>query len=401
MGSQQSISLLCLASEFKGVPFIEEAKRLGCHITLVVKEEFAEDPWPRDAIDQFFPMPILWKQPDITYGISWLARSRRFDQIIALDDYDVETVADLREHLRLPGMGHTVTRFFRDKLAMRMQARAAGIPAPAFTPVFNDADLAAWMANTPSPWALKPRFEAGAVGIQKLNDSEAVWGALAELGDKRAFFLLEAFLPGAVFHVDSIIWDGEVGFNSVSKYGLPPLSVSHGGGVFSSRTLPASHPDSQTISRLTQRLMTAFGMQQGVAHTEFIQGTNGTFHFLETAARVGGANLDKLVYAASGVNLWAEMAKIAVADVRGEAYETPKHKGDNAGILTCLAKQQHPDLSGYNDPEIIWRLDKPYHAGLIVASPSPERVEDLLDNYVRRFGDDFMTVGALQETMRQ
>ena len=57
--------------------------------------------------------------------------------------------------------------------------------------------------------------------------------------------------------------------------------------------------------------MSAFGLVRGVAHTEFIKSHNdGQFYFLETAARVGGANIAEMVEAATGINLWSEWAKI-------------------------------------------------------------------------------------------
>jgi hypothetical protein len=63
-------------------------------------------------------------------------------------------------------------------------------------------------------------------------------------------------------------------------------------------------------------------------------------------------------------------------------------------MLMSLAKQEHPDMSAYNDAEIVWKQDKPYHAGLIAVGDSVERVETLLSDYSERFARDFMAVGA-------
>ena len=401
MSEERPITFLCLASEFKGVPFIQEAKRQGCRVLLLVNEKFVDKPWPWDSIDEHFRMPELSKQPDVTYAVSYLARSRKIDRIIALDDYDVATAASLREHLRLPGMGESVARYFRDKLAMRVRARDAGIVVPDFSAVFNDDDLRDFMNRVPPPWVLKPRFEAGAVGIRKLHAAGEVWPALESLGDQHSFYLLEQFVPGDVYHVDAIISERRVVFSVASKYGAPPLSITQGGGIFNTRTLAA---DSETTSTLMQRLrqlMPALQMESGVTHTEFIRGQDGRFYFLETAARVGGANIDKLVEAATGIVLWAEAARLEIAGVRGQPYRLPSPRHDHAGLLICLAHQQHPDLSPYHDPEIIWRLDnKDYHAGLLVASPDPQRVEQLLTIYNQRFAADFLAVGQPKTEVR-
>ena len=394
-------TILCLASECKGAPFIQEVKRLGCHVLVLMTEEHQHEAWPWESIDEHFVLPNLSKQPDITYTVSYLHRGRRLDRIVALDDYDVATAAALREHLRLPGMGDTTARYFRDKLAMRMQAQAVGIPVPAFTGLFNYDRLRAFMNDVPPPWVLKPRFEAGAIGIRKLHDSEQVWRALDELGDRQSFFLLEQFLPGDVYHVDSLMWDDEILFSIASKYGAPPLSVTTGGGIFNTRILPREGEEAQALNQQTAELLAAFKRHRGVSHTEFIRAyEDGRFYFLETAARVGGANIDKLVRAATGIELWQEAARIEVASLHGEQYQLPEIHNDYAGLIICLAKQQHADLSGYQDPEIVWRLPKEYHAGLLVASPSADRVEQLLSEYTERFAHDFLAVAPPKSDVR-
>ena len=128
-----------------------------------------------------------------------------------------------------------------------------------------------------------------------------------------------------------------------------------------------------------------------VAHTEFIRSTaDGRFYFLETAARVGGANIDRMVKAATGIELWAEAARVEVADIKGESYQLPPHREDYAGLIICLARDEFPDLSAYIDAEIVWRLEKPYHAGLLIASGDAQRVESLLAAYNGRFVRDFL-----------
>ena len=284
---------------------------------------------------------------------------------------------------------------------MRVTAREKGIMAPPFSPLFNYDDLRAFMDDVPPPWVLKPRFEAGAIGIRKAYEAQTVWRALEELGDKQSFYLLEQFVPGDVYHVDAIVWEREVVFSRASRYGLPPMAVTHGGGVFSSRTLPMSDPESPALLAANEGLLAALGMVRGVAHTEFIRSqADDRYYFLETAARVGGANLDKMVAAASGMDLWTEAARLEIANVRGEMYVAPVAGEGNAGILACLSHQEWPDLSAYNDPEIVWRLPKPHHAGLIVASPEAARVETLINDYARRFDQEFLAVAPPQAPTR-
>ena len=71
------------------------------------------------------------------------------------------------------------------------------------------------------------------------------------------------------------------------------------------------------------------------------------------------------------------------------------------GILNCLARQEWPDLSGYSDPEVVYKMKKKWHAGVIAASPDANRLELLLQNYSERFGHDFLAVLPPLESEKQ
>jgi biotin carboxylase len=382
-------TILCVSGYEKGAEFMRECHRQGCRVLLVTVQSLADANWPREAIADIYYMPNEYKREDIIKGISYLARTEEFHRIVALDDYDVETAALLREHLRIPGMGDTTARYFRDKLAMRVKARDEGILVPDFIHVLNYDRLRQFMERVSPPWVLKPRSEAAAIGIKKIYSPDELWPALDALGDKQSFYVLEKYVPGDIFHVDSIVSELEVVFAVPHKYGHPPMDVAHGGGVFTTRKIPRDSPEAQALIALNQQLIKALGLVRGVTHTEFIRGRDdGQFYFLETAARVGGANIVETVEAATGVNLWREWARIEICG--GERrYELPPHRDDYAGILISLARQERPDTSAYNDTEIVWRLNKKHHVGMIVASSDPARVDQLLDEYARRVYEDF------------
>jgi len=387
------LTILCIGSFFKGNAFLRECKRQGCRVILITIEKLKDAAWDWENIDELHYMPKI-VLPDITNAVSYLARDRRIDRIVPLDDFDVETAAALREHLRTPGMGDTTARYFRDKLAMRVQAKDSNIPVPPFVHVLNYDRLRAFMAEVPPPWMFKPRSQAGSIGLKKVENSEELWRSLDELGDLQSHYLLEKYLPGPVYHVDSIVSEREVVFNIAHRYGRPPMDVFHTGGIFTTHSLDYDDAETQALFAINRQVMSSLGMVRGVTHAEFIRSEqDGHFYFLETASRVGGANIDELVAAAAGVNLWAEWARIELAHLRGEAYVLPPIRQDYAGLILCLARQDRPDLTAYNDPEIIWRLqNKKNHAGLIVASPQAERVSALLQSYAARFAQDFLAV---------
>lgn len=399
----RSLNVLCLASYDKGERFLEEAWRQGCRVFLLTSESLKQTAkWPRHLLEDVFYMPDReheWNLHDMLYAVCYLARNIRIDRIVALDDFDLEKAALLREHLRLPGMGETATRFFRDKLAMRMRALECGIPVPEFTPTVNYERIGQFLSTVPGPWVLKPRLMAGAIGIKKFHHHEDVWARIHSLGDQQSFFVLERFVPGAIFHVDSIWHGGEPVFALASAYGTPPLDVSHNGGIFTTRILPAGNGEARDLLALNERVLKSFELRDGVSHTEFIRAqSDGSLYFLETSARVGGAHISDLIEAATGINMWAEWAKLEISAASGQPYVVPEPESHFAGLLVSLARDEFPDTSSFSDPEIVWRMKRSHHIGLIVKSKEPDRVQELLKQYTERVRRDFHASAPARET---
>jgi biotin carboxylase len=379
-------TFLCIATYRKGDEFLRECRRLGCRVLLLTEEKLRDADWPRDAIDEVFYLRRDMPEADIRTGAAHMARRERIARIVALDDFDVELAAMLREYLRVPGAGQSAARRFRDKLAMREAARAADLPCPDFVHVLNDEVIGEWTARVPAPWVLKPRSQAAAIGIRRIASAADLLPAIDALGDARADYLLERFVPGSVFHVDSIVTGGAIRFAIASRYRTPPMTVAHEGGIFVTATVPPADPDAQALLALNARVLSSFGLELGASHTEFIRSDDGAWYFLETSARVGGAYIVDVIEAATGVNLWREWAR---AEVQGERYAAPAPRAGHAGIVLSLARQEWPDTSAYAEPEIVVRVKKAHHAGLIVSSDRPDRIGPLLDRYVERFQADF------------
>ncbi len=389
--TQSTECFLCIASYEKGQAYLRQLADLGVRPFLLTVEKLANGDWPREILDGVATMPGGMTREQIRNTVAWLARSRRFDRITPLDEFDLEVAAHLREHMRIPGMGTSATAMYRDKLAMRIAAREAGFLVPRFVRVLNYDDLRAYMDAVPAPWLLKPRSEASALGIRRIQEPEQMWRALDELGDRQSSFLMEEFVPGDIFHVDSILSHGRVVFSAAHQYGRPPLQLMQQGGVFTTRTVDRDSAEWRELTGINARLAPALGMRSGVTHAEFIRShADGKFYFLEIAARVGGAFIADLVEQATGINLWREWARMDVAEMRGEPYVLPPVREEYAGSALCLAREADPDLSGFTDPEIVVRVRKNHHAGLLVRSESPSRVQELVDAYAGRFAEQFL-----------
>ncbi len=382
---------LCISSYEKGQDFMRQCAEMGVKTTLLTVEKLHDAPWPREILEDVALLPDDHSRETLINTVCWMSRGRRFDRVIALDEFDLDATAQIRERTRIPGMGVTATAYYRDKLAMRTGASESGFLVPEFCRVLNYDQLRAYMASVPAPWLLKPRAEASALGIRKIQNPEELWRALDQLGDLQTNHLLEQFVPGDIFHVDSIVSEHKVVFSVAHQYGRPPMQVMHEGGVFTTRTVDRGSRDWQDLTALNARLVPDLGMAHGVTHAEYIRAhADGRFYFLEVAARVGCAFISDLVEVATGINLWREWARLEVANLRGETYSLPKTFEKYAGSVLCLAKTAEPDTAGFDAPEIVVRMKKHHHAGLIVCSEKAGRVRELLDQYSVEFAHRFL-----------
>lgn len=397
------MNIVCLASDFKGLPFLKRAKDLGCHTTLLTKDKHLNDGWDFSTIDEIHPTSDYPTSDEYVRIVTGLARNRKFDLVCPMDEFDVLPAAYVRDHLQIEGQGIESALRFRDKLNMRRVAERAGIPVPDFVSLFNPREIARFAETVEPPWIVKPRTEVSAFGIRKLYSAGELWQNLAELDgrgvwrDHPSQYLLEKFIKGDVFHVDSIVLNNEPVFSGVSRYGKPPFAVTHGGGVFSTSICRHDCDEKRELLELNRRLIRGFGLKKGVAHAEFLQSEkDGKFYLLEIASRVGGAYISDALEAATGVNLWSEWASVDVSTPENP-YRPPDLRENYAGVVLTLARQETPDTSAYTESEIVYRIKKKNHVGFIVASSDYDRVQYLLEHYQQRFAVDFTAFAPARE----
>ncbi len=389
-------TIVCISCYYKGYDFMDESKKLGNKIILITSENLKEKNWPWHAIDEVYYMPEIaastWNLDHLVQGFSFLMKNHQVDAVVALDDYDVEKAAMIRETYRIPGMGQTTHRYFRDKLAMRQQAKDNNINVPEFSAIFNDEKLQKFIDENPGPWVLKPRSEASASGIKKINSDEQLWKAIDILKDERYKFLLESFKPGNVYHVDCLVYDKEIKFTCCSKYLSPPMKVSHDGGVFRTKTIDENSPEYQGLIEINQQVLDKFGIKYGATHSEYILGDDGQYYFLETSSRVGGAHIPDMIEAATGVNIWREWARLEDALLHKKNYDVTSSKKLFSGLIISLAKDKNPDTEPYRNPEVLKFLKMDHHIGIIYQSDNAEKIQQRLEEAVKKITENILHI---------
>src|SRR5205814_8315781 len=148
------LNVVCFATFFKGSDFMRECKQRGCSVVLVTKEKMLHEDWPRDVLGEVFALPNDAPVELFLDLVSHIAKTVKPDRIIALEEFDVVIAALAREHLCLPGMSSSTAKAFRDKFAMAVRARDAGLTVPEFVPAINNDEINEYMNRVSPPWVL-------------------------------------------------------------------------------------------------------------------------------------------------------------------------------------------------------------------------------------------------------
>ena len=395
--------IICIASEFKGNEFIEECQNAGWHVTLLTREDLSYADWAWTNLNELRTVSPDAKEDDYLREVINIATNQPVHHVVGLDEFDVLPSARIREYMQiLKGMSRSHALRFRDKLTMRTIASTNGVACPEFSGIFSSSDVNNYLDTVSAPWIIKPRTEVSAFGIRKCDTKEQAWQVLNELENRETWrdhpskFLIERFIEGKVYHVDSVIKDGKVVASGVNEYGTTPFKVAQG-GVFTSSTVEYKSKDRKQLERLNKKLLKAFNHKDGVAHSEFLKSdADGEFYLVEIACRVGGAYIANVHENANGFNLWREWGKIETA-TEENPYQPPKLKKDYAGIALALAKDENPDTSDYTDEEIVYRVNKPKHVGLIFHTNTKEKLENLIEDYRNKITNDFLEIAPVKE----
>jgi hypothetical protein len=307
---------LCIAGSARGREFLRQCAELDVRPTVLTLESLRDADWPGEFIEDLATMPADLTRDQVLNTVCWMARGRQFHRVIAFDEADLLLAAQVREHMRIPGMGLTTAGYYRDRLAMRVSARESGFPGPEFCRVLNYDELREFMEQVPAPWVLQPRGrESGAQATIPIASPEQLWRTLDQLGDLQSRFVLEQPLEGERFTVESVVSERQVVFSVVLRHSTPA------GGVRQVETVDRTSRDWLELTALNGGLAPSLGMVRGVTQASFVRNAHdGSYCVDEIAAGVGAGVAAEVTEAASGLNLWREWARIEVAHLRGTHY---------------------------------------------------------------------------------
>lgn len=226
-------------------------------------------------------------------------------------------LAEIRELLRIPGMGVESARNFRDKSRMKTVLRDAGVPCARHALAGSREDAVRQATDIGFPLVVKPPAGAGGKGTYRVDDLDAlrdVLGAAPPTPDQP--LLLEEFVQGDEHSFDCVSIAGRPVWHSLSHYYPGPLEVLENPWIQWCVLLPREidHPRYDDIRGVAAAALSALGMGTGLSHMEWFRRSDGSIAVSEVGARPPGAQFTSLMSWAHDVDMYRAWARLMVFD---------------------------------------------------------------------------------------
>lgn len=253
-------------------------------------------------------------------------------------------LAQVREHLGIPGMDAVTARNFRDKDQMKTVLRAAGVPCARHRLAQSAADATSFAADVGFPLVVKPPAGAGAKSTFRLDDPGDLhaWLEVAPPAPDQPA-LLEEFLTGEEGSYDSVMVDGQIVWDSISNYLPTPLEVLRNPWMQWVVLLPRDidGPEYAGIRQVAPVALRALGLRTGLTHMEWFRRPDGSVAVSEVGARPPGAQITSMLCYAHDFDLYRAWAQLMMdgtfsPPVRQWAAGTVYLRGQGAGQVRAV-----------------------------------------------------------------
>lgn len=226
-------------------------------------------------------------------------------------------LAQVREHLSIPGLGVAAAHNFRDKARMKDALRAQGLPCAAHRLCTSAADAVQFLRELGGPAVAKPPDGAGAKGTYRVDSPEQLQELLRHSPPSaRAPLLVEEFVRGEEHSFDAVFMNGRMVWHSISRYSPAPLQVVENRWVQWCVLLPRdiSGPEYDPIRVAGEKAMRVLGLRDGLAHMEWFRRPDGSIAISEVGARPPGAQFTSLLGWAHDVDMYAAWSRLVLLD---------------------------------------------------------------------------------------
>lgn len=253
-------------------------------------------------------------------------KKQPFDRLIALSEYDIERVSDIRKYLNIPSFEPISSYIFRDKYLMK-NFFSTYIRTPKYKDIKNFVDIISFIDENGYPVVIKPRLGSGSESIVILSTDEELKKYLSQSPELNQL-MIEEYIDGEMYHIDGVVNCGELFYIS-SKYinGCLAFSENNFLGSFGIENLSLK----KKIDNFMKKMFSPFISLKSsfIFHLEIFK-KDEEFLLCEIASRLGGGYIHDILMKRSNQNMLDAHLEI---EINGYLKNIPNFTDNNYGFI--------------------------------------------------------------------
>jgi len=272
-------------------------------------------------------------------AVARLADRHTIAGVLTWDEYCLLPAAQIATDLGLPGQSSATAVACRDKSAARAIWAAGGVPSAQSIRATSLVTANTAARRIGYPVVLKPAAHTAGIGVIKVEQAADLPAAFAhaseqaaDQGEEGSGVLVEEYLDGPEISVECVTAHGITTPVAVTRKTLGPEPLFQEVG----HTVLADDPLLAQVGPVAEAALDALGVNTGVSHVEMRLTASGP-RLIEVNARLGGDLIGRLVQLATGIDLPAVAADIAL----GREPDLTATRQEAAGVRFLL-----PSASG-------------------------------------------------------
>ncbi|WP_299594749.1 ATP-grasp domain-containing protein [uncultured Microbulbifer sp.] len=313
----------------------------------------------------------------------------KFDGVLTICDYYVDTVCQVARALKLPQSFSSNVKTIRRKHLVREALERAGLPNPRFIAGTDWSSTRKAAANIGYPLIAKPSDLASSAYVQLVRNEDELRAAYDKLTGfthnfrdqpRDTICLLEEYMDGAEVSVEAITHQGKtsvLGITDKSLTGLPYF-------IEDGHMFPADLPEEKfrEIVDFARAALEAVGHDHGISHTEVKLTSKGP-RLVEINPRPGGNYIVELIQRVTGIDLLNVHIELALdrqpdlsslENIQGSAaikFLIPQSRGKLIAIngedqLKSCANVQRWTLKNAQQQDIYPPIDNACYLGFVI-----------------------------------
>ncbi len=234
---------------------------------------------------------------EVADALDRIAHGHKISTAVAFDEFSLYVAASANDRWQLQGIARKDAQRFRDKKKMKEIAQRAGIKT-AREITLDEIKR----AEIQFPVIIKPRSLAGAQGVRIIYAAEELSrididfnSDYQDMSERQ--YLIEAYNPSGIYHIDCVVLEGTLAFISVGEYLGKPIDFLQE-KPFGTLSVPERMIE-DTWRHFAEAVIAAFDAPDGLYHIEAFAGAE----LLEIAYRPGGAAIVEMIEMVYGLDL--------------------------------------------------------------------------------------------------